>query len=67
MGSACNRACFCVARGAAFTAEPEKWRRPALAVCSPERSVYFPDMPTTAEGGYPGVQLSNHCLLLLPA
>lgn len=39
----------------------------AIAVCSPKRSVYFPDVPTTAEGGYPGVQLSNHYSLLLPA
>jgi tripartite-type tricarboxylate transporter receptor subunit TctC len=36
----------------------------AIAVCSPKRSVYFPDVPTTAEGGYPGVQLSNHYSLL---
>ena len=39
----------------------------ALAIASPKRSVYFPDVPTTAEGGYPGVQLSNHYSLLLPA
>lgn len=39
----------------------------ALAIASPERSVYFPEVPTTAEGGYPGVQLSNHYSLLLPA
>jgi tripartite-type tricarboxylate transporter receptor subunit TctC len=39
----------------------------AIAVCSPTRSHYFPDVQTTAEGGYPGVQLSNHYSLLLPA
>ena len=39
----------------------------AIAVCSPKRSAYFPDVPTTAEGGYPGVQLSNQYSLLLPA
>jgi tripartite-type tricarboxylate transporter receptor subunit TctC len=39
----------------------------ALAIASPKRSVYFPDVPTTTEGGYPGVQLSNHYSLLLPA
>ncbi len=39
----------------------------AIAVASPERSVYFPDVPTTAEGGYPGVQVSNQYSLLLPA
>ena len=39
----------------------------AIAVASPKRSVYFPDVPTTAEGGYPGVQVSNHYSLLLPA
>ena len=39
----------------------------ALAVASPKRSVYFPDVPTTAEGGYPGVQVANHYSLLLPA
>ena len=31
----------------------------ALAVASPKRSVYFPDVPTTSEGGYPGVEVSN--------
>jgi tripartite-type tricarboxylate transporter receptor subunit TctC len=39
----------------------------AIAIASPKRSVYFPEVPTTAEGGYPGVQLSNHYSLLLPA
>jgi tripartite-type tricarboxylate transporter receptor subunit TctC len=39
----------------------------AIALASPKRSVYFPEVPTTAEGGYPGVQLSNHYSLLLPA
>ena len=39
----------------------------ALAVASPKRSQYFPDVPTTGEGGYPGVQVSNQYSLLLPA
>ena len=39
----------------------------AIAVASPKRSVYFPDVPTTAEGGYPGVLVSNVYSLLLPA
>ena len=39
----------------------------AIAVASPKRSVYFPDVPTTGEGGYPGVQVSNVYSLLLPA
>ena len=39
----------------------------AIAVASPKRSVYFPDVPTTAEGGYPGVEVSNQYSLLLPA
>mgnify|MGYP003342068594 FL=1 len=39
----------------------------ALAVASPKRSVYFPDVPTTTESGYPGVQVSNVYSLLLPA
>jgi tripartite-type tricarboxylate transporter receptor subunit TctC len=29
--------------------------------------VYFPDVPTTTESGYPGVQVSNVYSLLLPA
>ena len=39
----------------------------AIAVASPKRSVYFPDVPTTGEGGYPGVLVSNVYSLLLPA
>ena len=39
----------------------------AIAVASPKRSVYFPDVPTTGEGGYPGVLVSNQYSLLLPA
>jgi len=39
----------------------------AIAVASPKRSVYFPDVPTTAEAGYPGVEVSNQYSLLLPA
>jgi tripartite-type tricarboxylate transporter receptor subunit TctC len=38
----------------------------AIAVCSTKRSQYFPDVPTTAESGFPGVQLSNQYSLLLP-
>jgi tripartite-type tricarboxylate transporter receptor subunit TctC len=39
----------------------------AIAIASPKRSVYLPDVPTTTEGGYPGVQVSNVYSLLLPA
>ncbi len=39
----------------------------AIAVASPKRSVYFPEVPTTTESGYPGVQVSNVYSLLLPA
>lgn len=39
----------------------------AIAVASPRRSVYFPEVPTTSESGYPGVQVSNVYSLLLPA
>ena len=39
----------------------------AISVASPRRSVYFPDVPTTTESGYPGVQVSNVYSLLLPA
>lgn len=39
----------------------------ALAVASPKRSVYFPDVPTTKEAGYPNVELQNYYALLLPA
>ncbi len=39
----------------------------ALAIASPKRSKYVPDTPTTAEGGFPGVQVSNVYSLLLPA
>ena len=39
----------------------------AIAVASPKRSAYFPDVPTTGEGGYPGVLVSNVYSLLLPA
>ncbi len=39
----------------------------ALAVASPQRSTYFPDVPTTKEAGYPNVELQNYYALLLPA
>jgi tripartite-type tricarboxylate transporter receptor subunit TctC len=39
----------------------------AIAVASPKRSVYFPEVATTAESGYPGVHVSNVYSLLLPA
>lgn len=39
----------------------------AIAVASPKRSTYLPDVPTTGESGYPGVQVSNVYSLLLPA
>jgi tripartite-type tricarboxylate transporter receptor subunit TctC len=39
----------------------------ALAVTSRERSQYFPDIPTTKEAGYPGVEMTNCYGLLVPA
>jgi tripartite-type tricarboxylate transporter receptor subunit TctC len=39
----------------------------ALAVASPKRSVYFPDVPTTREAGFPNVELQNYYALMLPA
>jgi tripartite-type tricarboxylate transporter receptor subunit TctC len=39
----------------------------ALAVASPKRSVYFPEVPTTKESGFPNVELQNYYALLLPA
>jgi tripartite-type tricarboxylate transporter receptor subunit TctC len=39
----------------------------ALAVASPKRSAYFPEVPTTKEGGFPNVELQNYYCLLLPA
>jgi tripartite-type tricarboxylate transporter receptor subunit TctC len=39
----------------------------ALAVASPKRSVYFSDVPTTQEAGFPNVELQNYYCLLLPA
>src|SRR6185503_14262985 len=38
----------------------------ALAVTSPQRSQYFPEVPTTKEAGYPGVEMTNYYGLLLP-
>ncbi|HEX2825136.1 MAG TPA: tripartite tricarboxylate transporter substrate binding protein [Burkholderiales bacterium] len=39
----------------------------ALAVTSTERSQYFPDIPTTKEAGYPGVEMTNCYGMLAPA
>jgi tripartite-type tricarboxylate transporter receptor subunit TctC len=39
----------------------------ALAVASTKRSVYFPEVPTTKEAGYPNVELQNYYALMLPA
>lgn len=39
----------------------------ALAVASPKRSAYFPDVPTTQQAGFPNVELQNYYCLLLPA
>jgi tripartite-type tricarboxylate transporter receptor subunit TctC len=39
----------------------------ALAVAAKERSQYFPDQPTTAEAGYPGVEMTNYYGLLVTA
>ena len=38
----------------------------ALAVTSRERSQYFPDVPTTKEAGYPGVEMTNCYGTLVP-
>jgi len=38
-----------------------------LAMASAKRSVYFPDVPTTQEAGFPNVELQNYYALLLPA
>src|SRR5688572_2265353 len=38
-----------------------------LAVASPARSQYFPQVPTTKESGYPDVELQNYYALFLPA
>src|SRR5581483_3967106 len=39
----------------------------ALAATSANRSQYFPDVPTTKEAGFPGVEMTNYYALLLPA
>jgi tripartite-type tricarboxylate transporter receptor subunit TctC len=39
----------------------------ALAMASPKRSVYFPDVPTTKEAGYKDVELQNYYALFLPS
>ncbi len=38
----------------------------ALAMASPKRSVYFPDVPTTKEAGFSGVEEQNYYALFLP-
>ena len=38
----------------------------ALAMASPKRSPYFPDVPTTKEAGYSGVEEQNYYALFLP-
>lgn len=38
----------------------------ALAVTSRERSQYFPEVPTTKEAGYPGVEMTNCYGTLVP-
>jgi tripartite-type tricarboxylate transporter receptor subunit TctC len=38
-----------------------------LAVASPQRSQYFPQVPTTKEAGYSDVELQNYYALFLPA
>ncbi len=38
-----------------------------LAVASPKRSQYFPQVPTTKEAGYSDVELQNYYALFLPA
>ena len=39
----------------------------ALAVTSAQRSQYFPDIPTTREAGFPGVEMTNYYGVLMPA
>jgi tripartite-type tricarboxylate transporter receptor subunit TctC len=39
----------------------------AVAVTSVERSQYFPEIPTTKEQGYPGVEMTNCYGMLAPA
>jgi tripartite-type tricarboxylate transporter receptor subunit TctC len=38
----------------------------ALAMASPKRSPYFPDVPTTKEAGYSGVEEQNYYALFVP-
>src|SRR5688572_10695598 len=39
----------------------------ALAMASPKRSPYFPEVPTTKEAGYTDVELQNYYALFLPS
>ena len=39
----------------------------ALAVTSDKRSAFLPDVPTTAEAGYPDIRIENWMALLMPA
>jgi tripartite-type tricarboxylate transporter receptor subunit TctC len=39
----------------------------ALAVTSVQRSQYFPEVPSTKEAGFPGVEMTNYYGLLMPA
>jgi tripartite-type tricarboxylate transporter receptor subunit TctC len=38
----------------------------ALAMASPKRSPYFPEVPTTKEAGYSGVEEQNYYALFIP-
>jgi len=38
-----------------------------LAVASPKRSPYFPEVPITKEAGFPNVELQNYYALFVPA
>lgn len=53
----------------AFTAQPlvASGRLRALAVMSPQRSVSLPQVPTTAEAGYPGLEMSAWVGFAAPA
>ena len=38
-----------------------------LAVTTPKRSPFLPDVPTFAEAGFPGVEVSNWSSIIVPA